>query len=213
MIVPIILSGGNGTRLWPLSNNKKPKQFIKLINNNTLFTETILRFSNNNMYSDPIILSNIRYHDLVLEELKSNNINDFKVFLEPMVRNTAPAIASVISYLNEKAPDDIVLFIPSDAYIDDVDRFNEFILEGKNLAENNKLVCFGIKPNHPETGYGYIKVGKKIGMNSYIVDNFTEKPILFLDTKSPNLVPEQKTHGLLSIIDSWNLFEIAYFTL
>lgn len=178
MIVPIILSGGNGTRLWPLSNNKKPKQFIKLINNNTLFTETILRFSNNNMYSDPIILSNIRYHDLVLEELKSNNINDFKVFLEPMVRNTAPAIASVISYLNEKAPDDIVLFIPSDAYIDDVDRFNEFILEGKNLAENNKLVCFGIKPNHPETGYGYIKVGKKIGMNSYIVDNFTEKPIL-----------------------------------
>lgn len=178
MIIPIILSGGNGTRLWPLSSSEKPKQFIKLINDNTLFTETISRFSNSNTYSYPIVLSNVRYYDLVMEELKNNNISNFTVFWEPMVRNTAPAIASVILHLEKKAPNDIVLFIPSDAYIDDVERFNEFILEGKKLAENNKLVCFGIKPSHPETGYGYIKCSKKIGSNSYMVDNFTEKPDL-----------------------------------
>lgn len=189
MIIPVILSGGNGTRLWPLSSSEKPKQFIKLINDNTLFTETILRFSDGNIYSNPIVLSNIKYHDLVMEELKNNSIGDFLVFWEPMVRNTAPAIASVILHLEKKTPDDIVLFVPSDAYIDDTERFNEFILEGEKLAKNNKLVCFGIKPNHPETGYGYIKCSKKIGLNSYMVDNFTEKPDLetaieFLKDKS-----------------------------
>ena len=81
MIIPIILSGGNGTRLWPLSNNKKPKQFIKLINDNTLFTETILRFKNKDIYTEPIILSNIKYNELILEELKNNNLYKATIFL------------------------------------------------------------------------------------------------------------------------------------
>ena len=178
MIIPIILSGGNGTRLWPLSNNKKPKQFIKLINDNTLFTETILRFKNKDIYTEPIILSNIKYNELILEELKNNNLYKATIFFEPISRNTAPAIANVVNYLVHKRPNDIALFLPSDAYIDDVDRFTEFLIEGEGLAQNDKLVCFGIKPTYPETGYGYIKSCEKIGNNSYVVDSFTEKPDL-----------------------------------
>ena len=171
MIIPIILSGGNGTRLWPLSNNKKPKQFIKLINDNTLFTETILRFKNKDIYTEPIILSNIKYNELILEELKNNNLYKATIFFEPISRNTAPAIASVVNYLAYKRPNDIALFLPSDAYIDDVDRFTEFLIEGEGLAQNDKLVCFGIKPTYPETGYGYIKSSEKIGNNSFIGSN------------------------------------------
>ena len=146
MIIPIILSGGNGTRLWPLSNNKKPKQFIKLINDNTLFTETILRFKNKDIYTEPIILSNIKYNELILEELKNNNLYKATIFFEPISRNTAPAIASVVNYLAYKRPNDIALFLPSDAYIDDVDRFTEFLIEGEGLVHEfigvrDNLLC------------------------------------------------------------------------
>lgn len=180
MIIPIILSGGNGTRLWPISDNEKPKQFVKLIGNSTLFTQTVERFSDRNVFLNPIILGNIKHKKLIELEISKNNIQNSLVILEPEIRNTAPAIASVIKYLNNNYEnvEDIVMFVPSDAYIDDQERFKEFVLEGELLAKLNKVVCFGIKPLNPEIGYGYIKIGEKISANSYSVQRFVEKPSL-----------------------------------
>lgn len=180
MIIPIILSGGNGTRLWPISDNDKPKQFVKLIGDSTLFTQTLERFSDRNIFLNPIILSNVKHEKLIEIEKNENHIQNSLTILEPEIRNTGPAIASVVKYLgnNHKNSEDVVIFAPSDAYIDDPVRFKEFVLEGELLARQDKIVCFGIKPLNPETGYGYIKTGKKIGANSYSVGKFIEKPDL-----------------------------------
>lgn len=178
MITPIILSGGNGTRLWPMSRTSKPKQFISFINNDSMFTQTVKRFSDKNVFNDVIILGNIKHEKLIDEELKLNNLKNSKVILEPNARNTAPAICSAVEYLyhNSSNKDDIVIFLPSDAYIDNCKIFKNYLLEGVKEAEKDKVVCFGIQPLYPETGYGYIELSKKIENNTYFVEAFKEKP-------------------------------------
>ena len=179
MITPIILSGGTGTRLWPMSRKAKPKQFIEFIDNETMFTQTIKRFKDKKVFSKPIILGNVNYEKLIDKELKKNRIKDSGVVLEPKAKNTAPAICAVIEYLYEQGRDDeIVVFIASDAYINDVHNFQSYLEEGEIEAKKGKVVCFGIQPLYPEIGYGYIKVDKKIKNNSYSVDHFVEKPPL-----------------------------------
>ncbi|MDD2840519.1 MAG: sugar phosphate nucleotidyltransferase [Rickettsiales bacterium] len=171
----VIQAGGNGTRLWPVSRRSKPKQFVKLLNNETLFTQTVKRFQS--FKDDLIILGNINHKELIDEEIKINNIKNTKVFLEPKPMNTAPAVCSVIQYLmSDKCEDEIVVFCPSDAYINNVDAFTESLKVGEKLAKNNKVVCFGIQPLYPEIGYGYIKVGDKINDNAFYVERFVEKP-------------------------------------
>lgn len=177
MIVPIILSGGNGTRLWPLSRKMKPKQFINLFDDKTIFTKTIKRFCNKKVFKNPIILGNINHEELINEEIQNNNLNDSKIILEPLIKNTAPAVASIIQYLiNNKKKDDIVVFLPSDAYIDNIEDFENYLVEGEKIAKQDKVVCFGVQPFYPETGYGYIKIGDKIGGSGFLVDKFVEKP-------------------------------------
>lgn len=177
MIIPIILSGGNGTRLWPLSRKSKPKQFIDFSGDGTMFTQTIKRFKNKKIFGDPIILGNVDHEKLIDAEVKKNKLKDSKIILEPKAKNTAPAIAGTIEYLHRKGMDDeVVVFLPSDAYIDNDDEFRDYLLEGMRIANENKIVVFGIKPLYPETGYGYIKLGKKIKENSFVVDKFVEKP-------------------------------------
>ena len=188
-MIPVILSGGNGTRLWPLSRKCKPKQFIALLNNETMFTQTIKRFENKKIFSNPIILGNIDHRELINEELKNNKIEESTVILEPKAKNTAPAICAVVEYLfNNDKKDEVVVFLPSDAYINNVKDFENYLIEGHEIARSNKVVCFGIQPMYPETGYGYIKLDKKIGQNSFLVDKFVEKPdyekaVGFLETK------------------------------
>ncbi|MDR2078048.1 MAG: hypothetical protein LBP39_03730 [Rickettsiales bacterium] len=177
MIVPVILSGGSGTRLWPLSRKQKPKQFIELVNGNTLFTETISRFKDNNTFLEPIILGNVAHRKYIGEEMAKNGIGNSLVLLEPEARNTAAAIASAVEFLCDLGREnEIAIFVPSDAYIDDIDQFKEYIIEGSPLAEKNMLICFGIKPIYPEIGYGYLKTGKKLIGNLYKIDKFVEKP-------------------------------------
>ena len=172
MITPIILSGGNGTRLWPLSRKSKPKQFINIIDNETIFKKTLNRFSNINNFLKPIILGNVIHEKLIENDAKNNLI-----FLEPCVKSTAPAIAMIVEYMmkNEKY-DETVIFVPSDAYIKEEQDFIEYILEADDYIKNNQLACFGVKPLYPETGYGYIKLDKKINNNVYLVEKFIEKP-------------------------------------
>ena len=177
MITPISLSGDHGTRLWPMSRKAKPKQFIELIDNETMFTQTIKRVSDKKYFTNPIVLGNIKHDYLIQKELKKNNIPTAEVVLEPKARNTAPAISAVIEYLyKENRRDEIVVFLPADAYIKDAKIFQDYLLEGVKLAQDNKVVCFGIRPLYPETGYGYIKLDNKIENNSYLVEKFVEKP-------------------------------------
>ena len=172
MIIPVILSGGNGTRLWPLSRKNKPKQFINITDNETIFKKTLNRFADRNNFSEPIILGNINHKELINKEI-TNNL----VFLEPCVKSTAPAIAMVAEYMiNNNKDDDILLFVPSDAYIKEEHSFIEYILEATRYVNEGKIACFGVKPLYPETGYGYIKLDKRIDNNAFLVDKFVEKP-------------------------------------
>ncbi|GMO59241.1 MAG: hypothetical protein Ta2D_04970 [Rickettsiales bacterium] len=166
MLQPIILSGGNGTRLFPLSRKDFPKQFVQLFNDKTLLQNTIDRF-NSQKFKSPIILGNIK-HKKLLEQY--NN----KIILEPVVKNTAPAICAIVELLKEDS-DQVVVFLPSDHHIVEVDKFERYMLEGEKLAKQNKLVIFGINPTEPETGYGYIEIGKTMG-NAFFVNSFKEKP-------------------------------------
>lgn len=176
MIIPVLVSGGNGTRLWPLSTQNKPKQFIELINKKTLFSFTLERFKNKNIYYDPIIISNIKYLDLIKKELAQNKINNSLIITEFEGRNTAPAICSVINHLYKNDKEAIVLFAPSDAFINDINKFQQAILEGYFSSIKNKIITFAIKPTHPATAYGYIKLGTNIINNTFEVDSFKEKP-------------------------------------
>lgn len=177
MVTPVILSGGNGTRLWPLSCRSKPKQFVKVLNNETMFTQTVKRFQKLNNYNDIIILGNINHKKLIEEEIKNNKLKNTTVFLEPKAMNTAPAIGAVVNYMvNNNRGEEIVVFCPSDAYINDSDIFIKSLLQGEKEAEKGKVVCFGIQPLYPETGYGYIKLGNKLDDDLYEVDRFVEKP-------------------------------------
>ncbi|HSQ98020.1 MAG TPA: sugar phosphate nucleotidyltransferase [Rickettsiales bacterium] len=171
----VIQAGGNGTRLWPISRKNKPKQFVKLLNNETLFSQTVKRFQS--FGDDLIILGNNNHKDLINEEIKINNLKNPKVFLEPKAMNTAPSICVVVQYLmNNNSKDEIVVFCPSDHYMNDIESFINSLKVGEKFAKEDKVICFGIQPLYPETGYGYIKVGEKINDDAFYVDRFVEKP-------------------------------------
>ena len=164
----IILCGGNGTRLWPISRTKMPKQFVKLFGNKSLFQLTIQR--NAKICDKTFIVSNTEQYFLALNQLKENSkFKDSKFLLEPIGRNTAPAIALACFALDK---DEIVLITPSDHLIKDETSYIEAIQKAKLLAEQNYLVTFGLTPTHPETGYGYIEA------NGEDVKSFHEKPNL-----------------------------------
>lgn len=169
-IQPIILAGGIGSRLWPLSRESYPKQFISLKGKNTLLQDTLLRVQEVTT-KKPIIVTNNEYRFVVADQIKKINI-DAKIILEPIGRNTAPAI-SVASFLSD--PEDILLVLSSDSYIKDTSKFIESIKNGYISAEEGSLVTFGAYPDGPNTGFGYIKKGKKHN-NVYTVERFMEKP-------------------------------------
>jgi len=173
----IILAGGSGTRLWPLSRKNFPKQFLKIYNEKSLFRETIDRYLKRFSPEDLLILSNRCYKFYIHEEL--GDLSDFKLLLEPASRNTAPSIALAVKYLLDlEIPSKEVLFIsPADHVIRPEEEFLDQLLASQNLAQKGYIVTFGIKPTRPETGYGYIKLGERLG-EAYLVEKFTEKPDL-----------------------------------
>lgn len=184
----IILAGGSGTRLWPLSRKNYPKQFLRLNSDKSLLQQTVERFLDAVKPEDIIIVTNNDYkfhvqadiHNLGSETI----IPDSNIILEPAGRNTAPAIAFAVKYCMEKlgcGEDEVVFISPSDHIIKPVERFVEFVDISAEIAKEGYIVTFGIKPESPETGYGYIKTGdrlKAIGdnMKGYKVEEFAEKP-------------------------------------
>lgn len=169
-IQPVILAGGIGSRLWPLSRESYPKQFISFIGENTLLQETLLRIKDISP-NPPIIITNNEHRFIVSDQLNKIKL-DAKIVLEPFGRNTAPAI-SLASFLSN--PNDVLLVLSSDAYVKDTESFIKAIKIGYEAALNNSLVTFGVKPENPNTGFGYIKKGAV--NNSYFdVQSFHEKP-------------------------------------
>ena len=171
----IILAGGSGSRLWPLSRDMYPKQLLNLDRNESLLQQTFNRLNSFINASDIVTVTNIKHFSDIKMQLNGIDRENI-VIAEPLGKNTAPAIACSIEYLKQKSEnDDIVLIVPSDHLIRDLDKFNQTVKEAEKLANDGYIVTFGIKPSYPETGYGYIKTLKPLE-TGYKVDKFVEKP-------------------------------------
>ena len=175
-MIPVILSGGSGTRLWPLSRRHYPKQFLPLVSNHTMIQETLLRLSGIAGLKAPIAVCNEDHRFMMAEQLREIDITPNAIILEPLGRNTAPAVA--LAALTAASEDDVLLILPADHVIEDVAAFQHAVSQAKDLAEQGFLVTFGIVPTEPETGYGYIKRSTENAGPAYKVASFVEKPNL-----------------------------------
>ena len=171
----LILAGGSGSRLWPLSRELCPKQLLALDGNDSLLQSTFKRLANIVPEKNIICVTNIKHANDVKFQISKLSKN-LKLICEPVAKNTAPAIAVTLEYLKQKNEDDkLVLIAPSDLLIGDFDAYQKAIKDAEKLAKEGYIVTFGIKSSYPETAYGYVKVGEK-RKTGYIVDKFVEKP-------------------------------------
>ena len=181
-IYPILLCGGSGRRLWPISRQSYPKQFSRIIGNNSLLQQSALRFKSSKIiqFEPHLILTNLDFRFIVQEQLNDVGINPGSILVEPEFKNTAPAILAACLYLNNKNPDSILLVAPSDHLIPNLSSFYSLIKLGLNSVSDGKIVTFGISPTYPETGYGYLELTKGNNYNSEVskVVSFIEKPNL-----------------------------------
>ena len=176
MIVPVIVAGGSGSRLWPLSRQLNPKQFLPLADaDKSMLQATILRLRGLEA-STPLLICNEQHRFLAAEQLRQLDMEHASILLEPVGRNTAPAIALAALQASSEGADPILLILAADHLIQDVPAFHASIEAALPLAEDGKLVTFGIVADRPETGYGYIEKGAAIGMGGFTVSRFVEKP-------------------------------------
>ncbi len=177
VVFPVILSGGSGSRLWPLSRKALPKQLLALVGSRTMIQETVSRALGEG-FAAPIVISNQEHRFMIAEQLRAAGINDAKIILEPAGRNTAPAAAVAVLKVMEDDPDGLLLLMPSDHVILDQKAFLAAVSIAAKAARTGALVTFGIKPSAPETGYGYIKSAAELeGVpGAFAVERFVEKP-------------------------------------
>ena len=182
---PVVLAGGSGTRLWPLSREAHPKQFLRLMGEHSLFQDTVRRLDGIEEVAPPLVLCNEEHRFLVAEHLRQLGKEALAIALEPVGRNTAPALTlAALMLLDEDAVfssgDPVMLILPADHVVHNVARFCRLVKHGAELAAKNNVVTFGILPDSPKTGYGYIKKGEPHvspnGSASFQVEQFVEKP-------------------------------------
>jgi mannose-1-phosphate guanylyltransferase/mannose-6-phosphate isomerase len=177
-IHPVILSGGAGTRLWPLSRASYPKQLLKLSSQRTMLQDTVARGLIDVGFAAPLLVCNEEHRFLVDDQLQQIGIKPQAILLEPKARNTGPAIAAAALWLLARDPDALMLVQPSDHVIASPADFHRAVMRGAAAAQEGRLVTFGIKPVRPDTGYGYIQSGEALagGDGVFGVDRFVEKP-------------------------------------
>jgi mannose-1-phosphate guanylyltransferase/mannose-6-phosphate isomerase len=176
-IVPVILSGGSGTRLWPVSRESFPKQLWPLVSGRTMLQETALR-GRGSQFAPPVIVCNQEHRFLIAEQLRAVGIEDARIVLEPVGRNSAPAIAAAALLVSETDPDAVLWMMAADAAINDVEALHRLVGAAYAAAQQGRIVTFGMKPSGPETGYGYIEVGPPLGAVAGVHElaRFVEKP-------------------------------------
>lgn len=177
-VVPVILSGGSGTRLWPMSRPEHPKQLLALTAAETMLQLTVRRTAPTAesalSFGTPILVANAAHADMIEKQLAAIDVRGSRILLEPDGRNTAPAIA--LAALAAQASSDALLVMPSDHVIADLPAFHAAIARALPLVEDGWLVTFGITPDAPETGYGYIRTGEVLHPGVHTVERFIEKP-------------------------------------
>ncbi|WP_372720953.1 mannose-1-phosphate guanylyltransferase/mannose-6-phosphate isomerase [Immundisolibacter sp.] len=178
MIIPVILSGGAGTRLWPLSRELYPKQFLPLTGERSLLQQTIVRVHGLANVAPPLVVCNEEHRFLVAEQLREIGVTGAQILLEPVGRNTAPAVALAALRLQSAGDDPLLLVLPSDHVIVDTAAFRAAVTAGSAAAAGGALVTFGVLPTRPETGYGYIRAGDPVDAKGPArrVQAFVEKP-------------------------------------
>jgi len=177
-ICPVILSGGAGTRLWPLSRELYPKQLLPLASDLSLLQDTAKRVHRDHGFTEPVVVCNDEHRFIIAEQLRQTGVHPRAIILEPAARNTAPAVAAAAAFLGKDDPDALMLILPSDHVIRDEPAFRRAVECAAAAAHAGRLVTFGITPTQPETGYGYIKRGAALAnvAGAYAVERFVEKP-------------------------------------
>lgn len=180
ILLPVILCGGSGTRMWPLSRETHPKQFLKLVGTETMFQDTALRLRGLSadicLASAPTVVCNVEHRFLAANQLSEVGIDDAAILLEPTGRNTAPALTLAAIEARRGDADPILLVMPADHLVTDRSALHAAVEAAFSLASQNAIVTFGIVANRPETGYGYIQRGKAVNKDSFEIVSFSEKP-------------------------------------
>lgn len=178
MITPVLLCGGSGTRLWPLSRKSYPKQFVPLLGAETLFQASARRLSGDG-FGAPLVLTNADFRFIVTEQLAEAGIDPGAILIEPTGRNTAPAVLAAALWLEQSDPDGLMLVAPSDHVVPDAPAFRAAVEAGAEAARAGRLVTFGIRPDRAETGYGYLELAEDPGdftARPLALSRFVEKP-------------------------------------
>ncbi|MFO7837977.1 MAG: mannose-1-phosphate guanylyltransferase/mannose-6-phosphate isomerase [Desulfosalsimonadaceae bacterium] len=186
MIIPVILAGGSGTRLWPLSRKLYPKQLLRLTNSYTMLQNTLLRVKDAEDAADPVIICNQEQGVMVMDQVKEIGITPSAAFLEPVGRNTAPALVVAAMHAASVSPDALILVLPADHLIGSQENFLAAVSAGAEHAAEGSLITFGVVPDRPETGYGYIRKGEPLfrpredprqeQVEAFSIAEFVEKP-------------------------------------
>ena len=178
IITPVLLAGGSGTRLWPLSRKSYPKQFSNLIGDQSLFQQSALRLTSSDIvkFRPHITMTNADFRFIVGEQLQGVGINPGPILIEPEGRNTAPPILAASIFTHDRDPEAVLLVAPSDHVIPDVEAFHEALARGMDAVSNGKIVTFGITPTRAETGYGYLELSKPSDVDAVDLLRFVEKP-------------------------------------
>ena len=175
-IVPVLLAGGAGTRLWPVSRDALPKQFLPLVGNLSTYQQTLLRVADRALFAPPIVVTGPQFHFFARRQAEEAGV-EATVVIEPMRRDSAAAIAAAAVLAKKQDPDAVVLALAADHVVLDVEPFRAACLAGRQAADAGHIVTFGIKPTEPKTSYGYILRGKAIGPKDvHVVEKFVEKP-------------------------------------
>ena len=182
-IIPVILAGGSGTRLWPLSNKNFPKELLKLHGNKTLLQSTLLQVNAIPNLEKPFIIGNIKHKNVIIRQINSLKLKATPL-LETKSLDTATSVAFAAKYALTQYENPLLLILPIDHFISDIHQFSKMIWSACKIARKKKLVIFGVNPKFPSIDYGYIKKGKKIsGCSGFIVNRFMEKPNLKIATQ------------------------------